>query len=123
MVIISLRAASVPKLLPCLCLLIAGIVLAEEPATNRPADWAKPGTVDGVPNLHEVTPNLYRSAQPTAQGMQELDRLGIKTVVNLRSFHSDRDEIRDTKLENERMYMKAWHPERKEAHPVSPDRH
>jgi protein tyrosine/serine phosphatase len=69
----------------------------------------------GVPNLHKVDDVLYRSAQPTASGMKELKKVGIKTVVNLRSFHSDRDEIGDTELGYEHLYMKAWHPERKEA--------
>jgi len=71
--------------------------------------------MDGVPNLHHVSKNLYRSAQPTSQGMQNLQQNGIATVVNLRSFHSDRDEIGATGLGYEHIYMKAWHPERKEA--------
>ena len=40
--------------------------------------------------------------------------MGIETIVNLRSFHSDRDEIADTGLAYEHIYMKAWHPEEKE---------
>ena len=40
--------------------------------------------------------------------------MGIETVVSLRSFHSDRDEIGETGLGYEHIYMKAWHPERKE---------
>lgn len=87
---------------------------AGDPSPNRPAAWAKPVEVDGVPNLHQVSTNLYRSAQPTAQGMQNLQQAGIETVVNLRSFHSDRDEIGTTGLGYEHIYMKAWHPERKE---------
>ncbi|MFC1497917.1 tyrosine-protein phosphatase [Verrucomicrobiota bacterium] len=67
-----------------------------------------------MPNLHKVSKDLYRSAQPTAQGMQNLEKMGIKTIVNLRSFHSDRDEIKGTGLGYEHIYMKAWHPERKE---------
>lgn len=47
--------------------------------------------------------------------MQNLKQKGIVTVVNLRSFHSDRDEIGETALGYEHIYMKAWHPERKEA--------
>lgn len=35
-------------------------------------------------------------------------------VVNLRSFNSDRREIGATGLAYEHIYMKAWHPERKE---------
>lgn len=70
--------------------------------------------LEGVPNLHKVTDGLYRSAQPNAKGMQHLKKLGIETIVNLRSFHSDRDEIGDLGFAYEHIYMKAWHPEIKE---------
>jgi protein tyrosine phosphatase (PTP) superfamily phosphohydrolase (DUF442 family) len=94
--------------------LIAGMVLAGEPVTNRPASWAQPVVLEGVPNFHHVSPELYRSAQPTAEGMRNLKQKGIKTVVNLRSFNSDRDELGKTGLRYEHITMKAWHPERKE---------
>ena len=73
-------------------------VAAEESATRvdataRPEKWAVPMTCAGVPNLHKVSDKLYRSAQPTAEGMTNLVALGIKTVVNLRDNHSDSDEI------------------------------
>lgn len=84
------------------------------PAT-RPAQWAQPLQVEGVPNLHRVSPVLYRSAQPTNEGMKQLKAMGIKTVVNLRSFHSDRDELKGTGLQYEHIYMKAWNAEREEA--------
>ena len=96
------------------CFVLANVAAAFEQATNRPASWAQPLKLDGVPNLHKVSDNLYRSAQPTAQGMKNLKQMGIETVVNLRSFHSDRDEIGKTGLGYEHIYMKAWHPERKE---------
>jgi len=80
--------------------------------TTRP--WATPIQRRGLPNLHQVSENLYRGAQPTAEGMRELERMGVRTVVNLRSFNSDRDEIGDTGLAYEHIYMKAWHAEGKE---------
>ena len=43
--------------------------------------------------------------------MQNLKQLGLKTIINLRSFHSDRDEIGGTGLADEHIYMKPWHPE------------
>jgi len=46
--------------------------------------------------------------------MKNLEKLGIATIVNLRSFNSDRDEIENTRLTYEHIYVKAWHPERKE---------
>ena len=70
--------------------------------------------LEGVPNLHKVSDNLYRSAQPTAEGMRNLKQIGIRTIVNLRSFHSDRDEIGHLGLGYEHIHMKAWHPEREE---------
>jgi len=71
--------------------------------------------MEGVPNLHRVSDVLYRSAQPTEAGMKMIKGLGVKTVINLRSFHSDRDEIGQTALAYEHISMKAWHPKREEA--------
>lgn len=95
-------------------LLAATLVAGEQAATNRPETWARPVELEGVPNLNRVSPQLYRSAQPTPEGMRNLKRLGIITVVNLRSFHTDRDEIGDLDLGREHIFMKAWHPEREE---------
>jgi tyrosine-protein phosphatase SIW14 len=83
-------------------------------AKPRPSQWATPLHRKGLPNLHQVTPTLYRGAQPTAVGMRQLKAMGIKTVLNLRSFNSDRDKLRDTGLTYEHIYMKAWHPERED---------
>jgi protein tyrosine phosphatase (PTP) superfamily phosphohydrolase (DUF442 family) len=47
--------------------------------------------------------------------MKHLKQMGIETIVNLRSFHSDQKEIGLTGLGYEHIHMKAWHPERKEA--------
>jgi protein tyrosine phosphatase (PTP) superfamily phosphohydrolase (DUF442 family) len=95
-------------------LLLPGIAWPAEPAAARPAKWAQPVKLDGVPNFHKVSAALYRSAQPTAAGMRNLKQLGIKTVVNLRSFHSDSDELAGTGLKGEHIYVKAWHPEEEE---------
>lgn len=96
-------------------LVLAVPAVASEPAKERPASWAQSVELEGVPNLYKVSNVLYRSAQPTSQGMVNLKDLGVKTVINLRSFHSDRDEIGKTDLDYKHITMKAWHPERKEA--------
>jgi protein tyrosine phosphatase (PTP) superfamily phosphohydrolase (DUF442 family) len=90
------------------------IASSEESKVPRPEAWARPIKIAGVPNLHQVSDKLYRSAQPTTMGMKYLKQLGVRTVVNLRSFNSDKDEIGDENLAREHIYMKAWHPERKE---------
>ncbi|MCR9246780.1 MAG: tyrosine-protein phosphatase [bacterium] len=66
---------------------------------GRPAAWAQP--VDGkhLENWHRVSTAVYRCAQPNAAGMRELTSAGIQTVINLRRFHSDSDEIEGTDLE------------------------
>lgn len=84
-------------------------------AADRPSSWAQAIGLEGVPNLHRVSADLYRSAQPSAQGMKNLKNMGIRTIVNLRSFHSDRDEIGKTDLGYERITMKTWHIDREEA--------
>jgi protein tyrosine/serine phosphatase len=80
-------------------------------APTRPAEWAAPLTETGLPNLHRVSTGLYRSAQPTADGMRAAAKLGVKTVVSLRAFHDDDDELAGTALTEQRIYFKSWHPE------------
>jgi protein tyrosine/serine phosphatase len=78
-------------------------------ATNRPVQWAQPLTLPGVYNFYEVTTNLYRGAQPTAEGMKELKAMGIRTVINLRAWHSDKDEVAGTGLKSIRFETEPWH--------------
>ncbi|MBN2685612.1 MAG: tyrosine-protein phosphatase [Pontiellaceae bacterium] len=102
--------------LGAVCMLLMGGCASQNAVpTARPAEWAQPIELADVPNLHRITDQLYRSAQPTDEGMENLKAMGIETIINLRSFNSDRKEIGDTGLGYEHIYMKAWHPERKEA--------
>ena len=70
--------------------------------------WAQALELPGVPNLYKVSEDLYRGAQPSSEGMKQLEKLGIKTVVNLRLVHSDRDEIENTGLSYEHIPMATW---------------
>jgi protein tyrosine phosphatase (PTP) superfamily phosphohydrolase (DUF442 family) len=91
--------------------LLTWVGCASTPTANRPETWAPPVTLAGVPNLYRISGELYRGDQPSPQGMRNLKDLGPKTILNLRSFHSDRDEIGETGLAYEHITMKAWHPE------------
>ena len=97
----------------CLSITLALLTLsaiADDPAgTNRPASWAQPVNISGVPNLYKVTDTIYRSAQPTAEGMQNLKAMGIKTIIDLRAFHSDHDELGNTGLVCVSIPMHTWH--------------
>jgi protein tyrosine/serine phosphatase len=64
--------------------------------------------LEGVPNLHRITPTLYRSEQPTALGMKNLEQLGIRTVINLRWFNNDRKEAAGTLLRTDRVKILTW---------------
>lgn len=104
------------KVITILLLQLALCGCAVPPLTeNRPSSWAVPVKAEGVPNLFSVSDTLFRGDQPTASGMKELKKLGIKTVINLRSFHSDRDEIENTDLRQEHIFMKPWHADREDA--------
>jgi protein tyrosine/serine phosphatase len=79
----------------------------------RPEAWAKGVVVAGVPNLHRVAPDFYRSAQPNAAGFKALaETTGIKTVVSLRAFHSDRSLTMGTGLILVRIPMNTWNIKR-----------
>lgn len=82
---------------------------ASSPATRALA--VPRSDVSGVGNFAKVSDALYRGEQPTAEGFRQLKNMGIKTVVNLRSFHSDGDELKGTGLQYLHIYCKAWHPE------------
>jgi protein tyrosine/serine phosphatase len=92
----------VASLLVALCIFpLQTCALAEE----RPTKWAQ--RVDGVGNLHKVAENLYRCAQPDAAGMATLEKMGIRTVINLRDSHDDLDEAKGSRLRLLRMEMDA----------------
>lgn len=64
-------------------------------------------TIAGVPNAGEVTPKLYRGAQPTAQGFKALASMGVNIVVDLRGSREDERE-RVNKLGMEYVAI-PWH--------------
>ena len=86
-------------------------LVAKSPAAERDARWAVKVEQAGLPDLHRVTADIYRCAQPTAEGLLAAEKLGIKTVISLRAFHSDRDEVKSTQLKRERISFNTWHPE------------
>lgn len=83
---------------------------ASIPRATRAAAWAVPIERPGLPNLHQVTPTIYRSAQPSDSGFVELERMGVRTVLSLRAFHADIFPI-GSSLPRERISFKSWHPE------------
>ena len=113
----TMRNYALLFLVPVVLLLSGCPTISNCPTTwtigPRPSTWAvqMKGTCN-VPNFYMLNDNLYRSGQPTEVGMVQLREIaGIKTIINLRTFHSDSDEIGSTGLLNDRLHVKAWHIE------------
>jgi tyrosine-protein phosphatase SIW14 len=98
---LSSAGSSVPATPP------APVAAAGEEARAAPVPIEAPG----LENTYRVTPGLYRGAQPTREGMTSLHEMGIKTIVNLRKLHSDRDEMGSLPFEYVHIGMTPIHPE------------
>src|SRR5688572_19262426 len=61
--------------------------------------FAKRLTATGVENLGEVAPGVYRGAQPTKEGYESLKKLGVKTIISLRTLTSERDDVLEAGLD------------------------
>lgn len=82
---------------------------------KRPAHWAqKVKGTSGLPNLYKINDALYRGGQPEKEGFAQLKAMGIKTVVNLRSLHSDRKECEKYGLGYVKITTQAWEAEEEE---------
>ena len=99
----SARAAALAALLAFAVGLRAGPRQAG-PQTSDPADISVEhamGTrlkAKGIPNFGRVTPNLYRGAVPSNEGIEALKKLGIDVVVDLRGGHNRNEEAAATQL-------------------------
>ncbi len=63
--------------------------------------------IRGIPNPGRINDGFYRGAQPNAQGLEELKKLGITTIVDLRA--EDRPKSEWEKKEAERLGMHFVH--------------
>jgi tyrosine-protein phosphatase SIW14 len=64
-------------------------------------------TLVGVPNAGEVTPKLYRGAQPTAEGFKTLASMGVNIVVDLRGL--DKKELEQVNKLGMEYVAIPWH--------------
>jgi protein tyrosine/serine phosphatase len=69
------------------CAALAAAVAACTPDNSRLADRSVP-----IENFAEVAEGVYRGAQPDSAGFRALADMGVKTVINLRANHDDRQE-------------------------------
>jgi len=63
--------------------------------------------IRGVPNPGKINDGLYRGAQPNEQGLEELKKLGITTIVDLRA--EDRGKSEWERQQAEKLGMRFVH--------------
>ncbi|WP_159566996.1 dual specificity protein phosphatase family protein [Budvicia diplopodorum] len=68
---------------------------------------AKQVSNSSVDNFYQVSDELYRSGQPGAPQMKELEQRGVKSILNLRNFHTDNNEAKGTQLKLYHVPMEA----------------
>ena len=93
-----MRTLQTTKLIALLVLMFCGCAFSQsetdDATTGARHVAAKKTVIAGVPNFGQVTPHLYRGAQPTERGFEELSRMGVNIVVDLRgSRNSERTEV------------------------------
>lgn len=79
-----------------------------------PEKWAKAVEKPGLPNLHKINDQMYRGAQPEANGYEELSKMGIKTIICLRETDPDLKAIKGSNMQCVHIPMKTWHPTKEE---------
>ena len=116
---IGRRAALAAIGLCVVSLLLGGCATTTTPpSAERPSHWATPVESAGIPNLYRVSGSLYRSAQPTRDGIGDLDQgarlvagdIPIRTIVSLRANHTDASLAADPQaVQLEHISVQSWH--------------
>jgi protein tyrosine/serine phosphatase len=115
-----MKKASLFFLIAALFISTSALGQTAEKTLGRPSTWAEQVEKSGLPNLHRVSEHLWRGAQPRAEGFKELEKLGIKTVVNLRhdTDHDDRPLMEEAgvwgKIDYVRIRFNPFRPRKKQ---------
>ena len=104
-----------PVLLCLLLLLPSGVTASEQPSSPPSAACPLPGQrpsssqafplpkgtyvsehlfgLDGLINVGRIAPGIYRGAQPTGKGYATLKKMGVRTVISLRTTDSEKKKV------------------------------
>ena len=89
--------------------LFVQITFAQETTNTK---WAKDVKAATLKNLHQLNNEIFRSEQPTKKSFKELEKLGIKSSLNLRKYK--RDNCNAGKSGVKLFRVKMWAPNIKE---------
>lgn len=92
----------------CICAAVPS-VQAQSKAKHSSIAHApgKRSVLAGVPNFGEVTPTLYRGAQPSDQGFQSLAKMGIDVIVDFRGLNLNQ-ERHEAATHNMKLILLSW---------------
>lgn len=76
-----------------LMLFVVGLEPTKSQDKSRPESWGIKIQSKHLNNFFKISDDLYRSEQPNHDAFAELSRLGIKSVLNLRTTEKDNDLI------------------------------
>jgi protein tyrosine/serine phosphatase len=80
------------------------------PPKPLPAEQQPSNDIAGLGNFARVSEDLYRGAQPTAEGFKRLKEMGVKTIINLRGSNSEKDKIKGLGFYYLSIPSQAWDP-------------
>ncbi len=83
-------------------------------AAGCAAGGASAGTND-LPAFRQVDEGYYRGGQPSPEGIQQLARMGVRTIINLRHHTAQMDQERQRAEQLEMQWVNLplwyfWHP-------------
>jgi tyrosine-protein phosphatase SIW14 len=75
--------------------------------TERPGKWAIKVETCNLENLYKLNDSIYRSEQPNKEEFICLAETGFRSVLNLRSFHTDSKKTKGLSIKPYRVKMVA----------------
>ena len=61
---------------------------------SRPEKWAKPVSAELLMNFYRLNQDVFRSRQPNRAAFEALEKMGIQSVLNLRTSFADKKLIK-----------------------------
>lgn len=76
-------------------------------AQSQDSSWTKSVHIinTDIDNFYQIDTWVYRSEQPSRVGMQTLQTMDVRSILNLREYHNDEREARNTNL---KLYHLRW---------------
>ena len=101
----------------CICIFLSGSMLltaqgpAEAEGSGRKSVLGTREKLNGVPNFGKVTDTVYRGAQPTDIGFENLSKLGIDIVVDLRGSAREREVVTKLGMKYVQLPWRCYQPD------------